>query len=342
VKCPPGEVTAVTSEPFVCVVTPFFNTEAYLSECIESVLAQTYPRFEYVLVDNQSTDGSADIAAGYAKRDSRIRLVRTPRFLTQVQNYNFALDRMSPEARYCKVVQADDWLFRRCLEEMAPVADAHPTVAMVGSYRLVEAAVDCAGLHPHRSVISGRQACRLHLRGEAFLFGSPTTVLYRADVVRARKPFFAEGRLHEDTEAAFEILVDRDFGFVHQVLSFSRRQAGSSMVDAGDFLRDKLDLYIVTTRYAGLYLEAEERDKYLRDARARYYSDLARQWLSERVRRPNEKFWDYQKRGLSTIGERIRPALIAKHAAALVVRRTLSPLDLARAAKRAPPRPGDA
>jgi glycosyltransferase involved in cell wall biosynthesis len=329
----PGEVV-VTSEPVVCVVTPFFNTEAYLPECIESVLAQTYPHFEYVLVDNQSADGSSEIAARYAKRDSRIRLLRTPRFLTQIQNYNFALDQMSPEARYCKMVQADDWLYRRCLEEMVPLADAHPTVAIVGSYRLVDAAVGCVGLPPDRSVISGQEACRLHLRGEAFLFGSPTTLLYRADVVRARRPYFTEEHLHDDTEAAFEILVDRDFGFAHQVLSFSRRQPESLMGGARDFLRDRLDLYIMTTRYGTLYLDDGEREKRLRDVRAWYYSGLAGQWLSERVRRSDDRFWDYQKRGLSSIGERIRPALLARHAAALVLRRALSPLDLARAARR--------
>jgi glycosyltransferase involved in cell wall biosynthesis len=48
--------------PLVSVVTPFYNTERYLAECIESVLAQTYPIFEYILVNNRSTDASRDIA----------------------------------------------------------------------------------------------------------------------------------------------------------------------------------------------------------------------------------------------------------------------------------------
>ena len=63
----------MSDQPLVSVVTPFYNTADYLRECIESVLAQTYTRFEYILVDNQSTDGSAEIAAEYSKRDSRIR-----------------------------------------------------------------------------------------------------------------------------------------------------------------------------------------------------------------------------------------------------------------------------
>ena len=52
-------------------------------------------------------------------------------------------------------------------------------------------------------------------------------MLYRAEVVRARDPFFCERSLHEDTEACYEILRDWDFGFVHQVLSYWRTQPGS-------------------------------------------------------------------------------------------------------------------
>ena len=78
-------------EPLVSVVTPFYNTAEFLRECIESVLSQTYSNFEYILVDNQSTDGSAAIAAEFAARDQRIRVVRNERFVDQVPNYNGAL-----------------------------------------------------------------------------------------------------------------------------------------------------------------------------------------------------------------------------------------------------------
>ena len=63
---------ATAAQPFLSVVTPFYNTQAYLKECIESVLGQSYRNFEYILVDNCSNDGSLDIAEYYAKRDSRI------------------------------------------------------------------------------------------------------------------------------------------------------------------------------------------------------------------------------------------------------------------------------
>ncbi|HWH03492.1 MAG TPA: glycosyltransferase family 2 protein, partial [Gemmatimonadales bacterium] len=67
--------------PLVSVVTPVYNTGKYLAECIESVLAQTFTDFEYVILDNASTDDSPEIIARYARRDPRIRVVRNERLL---------------------------------------------------------------------------------------------------------------------------------------------------------------------------------------------------------------------------------------------------------------------
>jgi len=58
------------------VIVPVYNVEAYLAECLDSLLAQTARDLEVVMVDDGSTDGSAAIAEDYAARDGRLRLVR--------------------------------------------------------------------------------------------------------------------------------------------------------------------------------------------------------------------------------------------------------------------------
>ncbi|HID65334.1 MAG TPA: glycosyltransferase family 2 protein, partial [Anaerolineae bacterium] len=121
---PAGENTSPKSQPLVSVVTPVYNAEPYLAECIESVLAQTYENWEYIIVNNCSTDHSLEIARHYAQQDARIHIHNNDEFLKQFQNWNHAMRQISPESKYCKVVHADDWLFPECLARMVEVAEA--------------------------------------------------------------------------------------------------------------------------------------------------------------------------------------------------------------------------
>ncbi|MGD0229497.1 MAG: glycosyltransferase family A protein, partial [Syntrophorhabdales bacterium] len=190
-------------EPLVSVVTPFYNTGEYLAECIESVLAQSYRNWEYILVNNRSTDKSLEIANNYAAKDVRARVYTNETFLTQVQNYNHALSLIAPESKYCKIVQADDWIFPQCLTEMVEVAEAHPSTGIIGACRLDDRTVNCDGL-PYRSTfVPGRDICRLSLLRKCFVFGSPTSIMFRSDIVRGREPFYGESSYHEDTEACY-------------------------------------------------------------------------------------------------------------------------------------------
>ena len=59
-------------QPQVSVITPVYNGEEFLSECIQSVLSQTYQNWDYTIVNNRSTDRTLEIAQSYAARDPRI------------------------------------------------------------------------------------------------------------------------------------------------------------------------------------------------------------------------------------------------------------------------------
>src|SRR3546814_10080907 len=72
----------------VSVVTPVYNGGAFLGEAIESVLRQTLPDWNYVILDNCSTDETPEIAAAYAAKDSRIRVLRNDRLVPIIANRN--------------------------------------------------------------------------------------------------------------------------------------------------------------------------------------------------------------------------------------------------------------
>jgi len=306
--------------PLVSVVTPFYNTAAYLDECIASVLAQTYGNFEYVLLDNHSDDGSSEIAARWAGRDPRIKLSRNPTLLPQVPNYNHALSLISSESRWVKMVQADDLIFPRCLEEMVAAGESAPTVALISSYYLMGRRLMAEGLAYTVTTAPGKEVCRMHHRG-AYLFGSPTTVMYRADLVRARAPFYSLGRYHEDTEAAYEILGTHDFGFVHQVLSFIRVDEESIMGKAQAYGPDRLDHLITLKQFGPRDLPPEEYRRRLADEEDEYYRFLAKRRLSER----NADFLDYHRRGLATIGETIDGRKLTRYVLMAIGDKVLAP-----------------
>lgn len=62
-------------DALVSIIVPNYNSEKFIKETLDSVLAQTYPNWEMFVVDDCSTDGSAEIVRGYAEKDSRIHLV---------------------------------------------------------------------------------------------------------------------------------------------------------------------------------------------------------------------------------------------------------------------------
>jgi hypothetical protein len=102
-----------------------------------------------------------------------IRLIHTESFFSQVQNYNFALSCISPSSKYCKTVQADDWLFPNCVWSMAEVAEAHPTVGIVGAYELEGDCISLDGLLYPSAEVSGRGVCRLYFLRHKYLSAHP-------------------------------------------------------------------------------------------------------------------------------------------------------------------------
>lgn len=312
----------MSDQPLVSVVTPFYNTAEYLRECIESVLAQTHSNFEYVLVDNQSTDGSAEIAADYAKRDSRIRVHRNQEFVGQVRNYNGALRQVSPDARYVKIVQADDYIFPQCLERMVAVAEAHPTAAIVSSYYLEGRYVCGSGIEWPTECIPGRVASRLHLLENLFLFGTPTNLLYRADLVAKRQPFFSESAMHEDTELCHEVLADADLGFVHQVLTMNRRGNDGILGKLEPYHWYPAFQYAVLRRFGPRFLSGDELPRRVKPARSNYMKILGESVVLGR----EPEFWDYHRRSLADIGEELPSRLaLAPQIARAVVKAFVKP-----------------
>lgn len=293
-----GEPMAPSQQSLVSVVTPVFNGERYLRECIESVLAQTYTHWDYTIVNNCSSDRTLEIAQEYAAKDPRIRIKNNDAFVGVIQNHNIAFRQISPDSKYCKVVCADDWIFPECLKQMVSLAERHPTVVVVGAYQLQGTRITSDGLPYPSTVVPGREACRALLLGGPYVFGSPTTVLFRSEIVRSRHSFYDESNLHADADACLEFLEHHDFGFVHQVLTFTRlreESLTSYSVSFQTYLPSKLYQLV---RFGPKYLSDAELNDRIQARLHAYYRYLGSQIHERRGR----DFWTFHRGKLAELG----------------------------------------
>jgi glycosyltransferase involved in cell wall biosynthesis len=285
-------------DPLVSVVTPVYNGERTLRQCVESVLAQTYSHWDYTIVNNCSTDATLDIAREYADRDRRIRVCSSESFVRVIPSHNNAFRQISPDSKYCKVVAADDQLLPECLEQMVRLAEEHPAVAIVGAYGRVGDRVIWGGLPPQSTVVNGRELCRATLLGGPYVFGTPTALLYRSDIVRSRHGFFNESNLHSDAEACLEFLEHHDFGFVHQVLSV-QEAARDSMTSFSESFQTYLPWHLQElVVYGPKYLTEGEIRVRIRSRLDHYYRYLGKQVYKRRSR----EFWAFHNRRMAELG----------------------------------------
>jgi glycosyltransferase involved in cell wall biosynthesis len=291
--------------PLVSVVTPVYNGEAYLRECIESVLSQTYQNWEYIILNNASTDGTLDIAEGYRLQDSRIRVYSNKAFLSIIDNHNRAFDLISHESKYCKVVSADDWLFPECLERMVGLAKENPSVGIVGAYQLSGGGdiwyVRNVGLPYSRTVVSGKEICRAHLLGMLRVLGNPTSVMYRSDLVRNTERFFPNPTPEADISACLKHLRYADFGFVHQILAHERMhhpRASTASLDVNAYV--SADISDCQT-YGDWYLTKQECEARIAELLDQYYAYLS----ASAFKFKEKKFWDYHVGRLHDLGFRL-------------------------------------
>jgi glycosyltransferase involved in cell wall biosynthesis len=316
-----------TYEPLISVVTPVYNGEPFLPECIESVLSQDYSNWEYIIVNNRSTDRSLEVAQSYARQDPRISVVTNEVFVNAEENHNNCFRRISGRSEYCKVVSADDWLFPGCLTRMVRFGVAHPSVGIIGSYQQSGDGLKWQGLAAETSVLSGREVCRLGLLKGVHVVGTPTSSLYRADIVRRSRSFFPHGEAHADTSACYAHLHDCDYGFIHEALSAERTHpgqitAGVERLSAGDLAY--LDILI---QYGPLYLTEAELCQQLERTIAEYYRVMGGYvWKLK-----DREFWTFHRSRLRTLGYPLSVGRLALHALCAPARALLNPRRAAKA-----------
>ena len=132
----PSRITPVDQQvgPLVTIAIPTFNRASLLRDCIDRVLAQTYPRFELLVCDNASDDDTEQMLAGID--DDRLRVVRHETNIGLLPNWNSCVEHARGE--YIVILPDDDVIAPKFLERCVALINQHPNLQVVVALSDVE------------------------------------------------------------------------------------------------------------------------------------------------------------------------------------------------------------
>jgi len=252
----------MNSVPLVSVCTPVYNGGKFLDRCIQGVLNQTFTDFEYIIVDNASTDDTREIIEHYRERDSRIKVFRNETTIPVMENFIKCIGHISPDTIWIKYALADDMLFPYCIQEMLRIGEQDPQIGMVSAYRLYGKQLHYLGLPMGQNIFDGDYILKKQILYEfRVCTGSPNSLLYR------RKAFdelggFNKNYIHTDTELSFRLLDKYKLGFVHDVLTWTglhEDRVEVESIKAGRNIQEYLEFgYKTLNDYKSITLSEQE------------------------------------------------------------------------------------
>jgi glycosyltransferase involved in cell wall biosynthesis len=208
-------------QPLVAIVTPVFNGAKFLAETMDAVQAQSHGRLVHIVHDNASTDATPEILAQYAQARVPVEVVRTARTSLIAQNWNAAVARVPADARYFRILCADDLIEPEFVERTVALAERNPSVVVVGcGLKHREASATETYWDAGREVFPGQEAVSRFFLGQGLIIAHQT--LFRRSALDWRRPFFDEDLVANDTDTCLHLLRHGDWGFVHDVLATTR------------------------------------------------------------------------------------------------------------------------
>ncbi|HFI0613335.1 TPA: glycosyltransferase [Streptococcus suis] len=218
-------------EELVSVIVPVYNVEKYLSQCLDSIIHQTYKNLEIILVNDGSTDGSGKICDDYAAKDGRIKVIHQENGgLSDARNKG--LDLMT--GQFVTFVDSNDYLENNCIHTLYTYACTCKTDISIGKFIEFEENTSQFLFHNHLNngnkieFLTGDQCLERHHKYFLGIFVTAWAKLYRTSLFNDSNPCksirYPLGVLHEDqytTHKLFfksnKIVFVNDYLYVYRV-----------------------------------------------------------------------------------------------------------------------------
>lgn len=177
----------------ISIIIPIYNVEQYLEQCLDSVIGQSYKNLQIILVDDGSTDSSADICRKYEKKDSRIIFIQKENGgLSDARNVGTSI----ATGEFTFYLDSDDFLESNAIEILEMLQRKEDYDIVLGNYYYVypESKYEAKHVFVHEMSLNNYEAMEALMTGniQSFAWGK----LFRTNIVQ--KYLFPKGRLFED------------------------------------------------------------------------------------------------------------------------------------------------
>jgi glycosyltransferase involved in cell wall biosynthesis len=211
-----------TAAPIVSVIMPVYNTAAYLSNSVGSILGQTFLDWELICVDDGSTDGSLEILRRYEGADSRVRVItRLNTGVARARNDGMRL----AAGRYIAAMDSDDVALRERLRRQVDHMESHPECVGLGAaVRVV--GPDLMPMEDEYKVLDHETIDCLALAGDGAAIRQPVA-MFRAEALRAIGGYREECFTHEDLDLYLRLAEIGRLANLPDILLLYRQRLGS-------------------------------------------------------------------------------------------------------------------
>jgi len=216
------------TSPLISVITPVFNREKFIGQAIESVIGGKFTDFEYIIIDNGSTDRTKEVVRQYAAKDSRIRLIEN--YINRIA-YSLNLGLKNARGKYISQLDSDDLYTADTLQSMTDFMEATGCGLGISYYSLIDA--EGSDL-PEFGVIKHLEYSRNNILR---VDGAGAARMWRKSAMLELGGFDSEDLMDygEDYDLILKLGEKYLVGRVHEVLYKYRRHPDNS-----DILRDPM------------------------------------------------------------------------------------------------------
>ena len=186
----------------ISVVVPVFNVERYLDRCLQSIVNQSYPNLEIILVDDGSEDDSPAICEEWTKKDHRITAIHKENGgLSDARNTGMA----AAAGEYIAFVDSDDWIAPEMLERLLDAIQRDKSdVAACAAEMVWEDGTPGRLLTVSKNALLGREEAQEALLKESLLKQPVWYKLYKRALIRDLP--FKTGKYHEDVFWSYQAI----------------------------------------------------------------------------------------------------------------------------------------